>query len=114
VCGVAVTNELQEITDISGLDKDSYGKDYLPKGVYSYSDKIFSHMNSLEIIVNNNDVINCNYHKDRSRLNGCCGKDGLDGPNRVCVNGHEVATEQSDCWTYHCTSFTPEAVKIVE
>lgn len=33
------------------------------------------------------------------RLNGCCGLDGCDGPNRVCSCGAEVGTEQSDCWT---------------
>ena len=68
----------------------------------------------LEIGVNNNDVINCQYHEDRSRLNGCCAHDSCDGLNRVCVNGHEIATERSDCWTYHYTGFDPEAVKIVD
>jgi hypothetical protein len=37
---------------------------------------------------------------DYSRLNGCCGLDGCDGPNQVCVGcGNEVGTLQSDCWT---------------
>ena len=27
---------------------------------------------------------------DRSRLNGCCGLDGCDGPNRICSCGTEV------------------------
>jgi hypothetical protein len=30
---------------------------------------------------------------------GCCGSDGLDGPNRACACGNVVATEKSDCWT---------------
>jgi hypothetical protein len=34
-----------------------------------------------------------------SRLNGCCGLDGCDGPNRVCSCGAEIGTEMSDCWT---------------
>lgn len=33
------------------------------------------------------------------RLNGCCGLDGCDGPNRVCECGNLVGTEKSDCWT---------------
>lgn len=37
---------------------------------------------------------------DYSRLNGCCGLDGCDGPNQVCVGcANEVGTLQSDCWT---------------
>ncbi|MGE7078108.1 hypothetical protein ACQKH1_07085 [Staphylococcus capitis] len=33
------------------------------------------------------------------RRNGCCGLDGCDGPNLVClVCTAEVATERSDCW----------------
>lgn len=36
-------------------------------------------------------------HKDR--LSGCCGPSGLDGPNRVCVCGNHIGTEQRDCWT---------------
>ena len=36
---------------------------------------------------------------DARRLNGCCGLDGCDGPNRVCDCGAAVGTEMSDCWT---------------
>ncbi|MCG3088364.1 hypothetical protein [Sporosarcina cyprini] len=113
-CGVAVTNDLQEMTDISGLDREASGKDYLPRGVYSFTDKVLPHMKSTEIVVNNHDVINCNYHWDQSRLNGCCGQDGCDGLNRVCINGHEVGTERSDCWTYHFTSFDPKVVEMID
>jgi len=42
--------------------------------------------------------------------NGCCGSDGLDGPNRACVCGAVVATEWSDCWTQAEVRFLPEAV----
>lgn len=35
-----------------------------------------------------------------SRLNGCCGLDGCNGPNTLCKNcGAEAGTTQSDCWT---------------
>ena len=37
--------------------------------------------------------------KRRERLNGCCGLDGLDGPNQLCACGAEVGTLQTDCWT---------------
>lgn len=39
--------------------------------------------------------------KNAMRLSGCCGLDGLDGPNRVCRCGAEVGTEHSDCCTRH-------------
>ena len=50
------------------------------------------------VLVNLRDLIGTKRHADSRRLNGCCGLDGLDGANLVCVNGHEVGTEKSDCW----------------
>jgi hypothetical protein len=44
--------------------------------------------------------------------NGCCGSDGLDGPNRACVCGLRVATQWSDCWTQAEIRFLPGAVII--
>lgn len=44
------------------------------------------------------------------RDNGCCGSDGMDGPNRACVCGAVVATEWSDCWTQAEVRFLPDAV----
>lgn len=43
---------------------------------------------------------------NRCRLNGCCGLDGMNGPNQQCACGAEVGTLQSDCWTAHI--FVPE------
>ena len=37
--------------------------------------------------------------RDPRRLNGCCGLDGCDGPNRECACGAAVGTEMSDCYT---------------
>lgn len=42
---------------------------------------------------------------------GCCGSDGLDGPNRACATcGAVVATEWSDCWTQAEVRFLTDAV----
>ncbi|MFB6894129.1 hypothetical protein ACFCX4_33015 [Kitasatospora sp. NPDC056327] len=50
-------------------------------------------------------------HPDHRRRNGCCGLDGLDGPNLVCsACGTEVATRQSDCWTPNLIALTAGAV----
>jgi len=46
--------------------------------------------------------------------NGCCGSDGLDGPNRACSCGAVVATEWSDCWTQAEVRFEPTAVAATE
>jgi hypothetical protein len=38
--------------------------------------------------------------REISRLSGCCGLDGYDGPNMLCrVCKVEIGTMQSDCWT---------------
>lgn len=46
--------------------------------------------------------------------NGCCGPDGMDGPNLACLCGQTVATEWGDCWTQAEIRFLPDAVKMVE
>jgi hypothetical protein len=45
---------------------------------------------------------------------GCCGSDGLDGPNRACLCGNLLATQWSDCWTVHEVRFLPAAVTELE
>ena len=52
---------------------------------------------------------------DRAGIdNGCCGSDGIDGPNRACVCGSMVATQWSDCWTQAEVRFLPQAVRASE
>jgi hypothetical protein len=41
---------------------------------------------------------------------GCCGSDGMDGPNRACICGAFVATQWNDCWTQAEICFDPEVV----
>lgn len=77
------------------------GSDYLPPGYYLLSDGEFYANSVNDYILNKADVVNTVHHSDRRRLNGCCGLDGCDGPNTVCLNGHEVGTERSDCWLPH-------------
>lgn len=59
--------------------------------------------------------MNTRYHDDPRRVSGCCGPSGIDGVNTLCANGHEVATESSDCWTGpHYVELEPYAYIIVE
>jgi len=62
-------------------------------------------------IAHGDDVLRVKLTIDTTRLNGCCGLDGLDGPNLQCDTcGVYVATKITDCWTSHCVVFEPTAV----
>ncbi len=53
-------------------------------------------------------------HPDRKRFQGCCGSAGSYGLNKLCANGHEVATEISDCWVPHYIEFDLDKVIVKE
>ena len=46
--------------------------------------------------------------------NGCCGPDGMDGPNVSCVCGAVLGTEWGDCWTRAEMRFLPDAVVLTD
>lgn len=60
-----------------------------------------------DLVVNPADTSSLAEHPDASRQAGCCGHDGLGGPNRICAPcGAEVATLRDDCWTlWRCGSY---------
>jgi hypothetical protein len=84
------------------------GKPIVPRGFFWVSDG--EHFAKDCAVVNLADLVSTKHHPDYRRLNGCCGLDGLDGPNLVCDNGHEVGTESSDCWTAHAAVLIQSAV----
>ena len=61
-------------------------------------------------LLNPADVVRARLISTGTNDAGCCGSDGMDGPNRQCVCGAIVATESSDCWTAAVVSFAPGAV----
>ncbi|MFN7128826.1 MAG: hypothetical protein ACK4OJ_07145 [Brevundimonas sp.] len=61
------------------------------------------------VIANPDDIVGDSLRSTGSD-NGCCGSDGLDGPNRACICGEVVATERSDCWTAAEVAFLIQAV----
>src|SRR5689334_12958671 len=77
------------------------GEPAVPEGVFAIGDEDFSIVANACPIVNLADLIGTIHHADGRRRNGCCGSDGLNGPNLLCRNGHEIGTEQSDCWMSH-------------
>lgn len=110
-CKVALTQELSELRDTSLLSNEP-GADYLPKGFFVWRVPNNALVLSSDggpslgrdVIINLNDLVNARAHTDPTRNNGCCGLDGTDGFNTLCVNLHEVGTESSDCWMAHeCT-----------
>lgn len=108
ICGLVLT---QDIVRYSGKNfGEADAENYIPSGYYTISDSEYFHESLGAIIINITDLINCENHKERGRLNGCCGLDGCDGPNKICLNGHEVATEKSDCWMPHAVLFEKDKI----
>lgn len=109
-CKVEVSKEVSELHDTSLLNHDD-AQEYIPEGYYMIDDNKM-HLDLRDaIIINLKDLVHSKRHSNRSRLNGCCGMDGLDGMNRVCLNDHEIGTEKSDCWMSHFVALDPEMVQ---
>jgi hypothetical protein len=98
-CGLPLTKQITEYTGVSFGEADE--QPYIQPGYYTVSDGSFFADTNGKLIINIEDLINTTNHTNSSRLNGCCGLDGCDGLNKICLNGHEVATEKSDCWMSH-------------
>src|SRR4051794_24974721 len=107
VCGAPFTARLVPLADPSALNP-TVGEPYLPRGTYYFSDQDFAPAGLLVVLPE--DLVNVRLHPDPGRCNGCCGLDGCDGPNRVCPEGHAVATERSDCWMSHHATIDPTGV----
>lgn len=112
-CDIAVSDPLQELTDMNLLNETD-GEDFIPKGYHLISDGEYYTHSEGKLIINKANLINCLDHPDRGRLSGCCGLDGIDGPNKVCINGHEIGTEISDCWIANAFLFEKEAVNTLQ
>jgi hypothetical protein len=105
-CSIRLSNELQPI--LASERNEEYGADFLPDGKVIQEDGTWFRERSGDYVVNLRDVVNVRLTNDSKRLNGCCGLDGLDGPNLQCENcGIYVATKQTDCWQPHCIVFDP-------
>jgi hypothetical protein len=102
---------LTEVTNTNLLNENDK-ESFVQTGYYFISDGDFFKESKGKIIMNKMDLINTKNHFDNKRLNGCCGLDGLDGPNKLCNNGHEIGTEYSDCWMPHCMIFETESIRI--
>ena len=103
-CGVTLSRPLVWLVDESRIQHED-GEEIVPMGTLWQSDG--DYYPAGEWVIHRDDLINCQLHHEKGRLQGCCGLDGCDGPNRLCENGHEVATERSDCWWAHGVHLNP-------
>ncbi len=105
-CGVELTDILTVVPE-SQL-KWKWGYDILEeKEAVVYLDQKNSVLTNLE----DEKLID---HSDSGKFSGCCGSSGSNGVNKLCKNGHEVATETSDCCTSTYLHFSLDHVIIKE
>ncbi len=100
-CGGRLTSPIRQADP--SAEKDTPGKAFMAKGTYAVSwNKGF--------ILNPDDVTGAARHADDDRSTGCCGPDGMNGPNLVCSTCQaEIATEETDCWKPHFVVTLPDA-----
>jgi hypothetical protein len=110
-CGVDLTRTVAPLVCPGALNITD-GEPIIPVGCCQLSTG--DYYPAGEWIVNLSDLVNTALHPELRRRNGCCGLDGCDGMNRVCVNGHEVGTERSDCWWAHGIHFNPDCVIVTD
>ncbi|MGD3109290.1 hypothetical protein [Streptomyces sp. YGL11-2] len=108
-CQQRLSSDLREVAMPPLVTEESPGSKFLPPlmpiGSYAVSTE------TGVLVLHPDDVMRMTRYPDRGRLNGCCGLDGLDGPNLACGNcGAEVATQQSDCWSQQLIALIPDAV----
>jgi hypothetical protein len=95
-CGVQLTDILHEVNNSVLRFED--GVDMIQPDKFSI---LIDKCNDEKELVIANDEFYFKNHKDGRRFTGCCGSSGMDGMNKTCANGHEVATEFSDCYMPH-------------
>ncbi len=99
-CEVKISNPLVGPIGPSKMNYEDE-KPHVEIGYYGIVDENFRIEFKNEFIINLEDKINVKYTNDPKKTNGCCGYDGTDGMNTLCINGHEIGTECSDCWMPH-------------
>jgi hypothetical protein len=107
-CNAKLTDELQEMD--SSLLRSVDNSPIIDKNKFAiqHNDEF---LKGIIVAIDNYYLMN---HKDKNRFSGCCGSSGSDGMNKTCSNGHEVATEFSDCYLPHGITFNFDRVIVKE
>ena len=94
------------------IDDEPFGPPYVPAGDGRY--RVAGGPRGT-LVLALADVVGTEPVGDTGRRNGCCGPDGMDGPNLKCAGcGAQVATEVADCWTWQEVRLYPDAVRLAE
>lgn len=128
-CGERLTASVAQIDPIPAprhIDDDPDASGYqptLPVGRWAIDPEPVSRLGERDgppastlgcLVINPFDALPLLPHPDRRRSSGCCGHDGLDGPNLLCPKCKAaVATLRDDCWTMVETRFEPEFVTLI-
>jgi RNA polymerase subunit RPABC4/transcription elongation factor Spt4 len=112
-CSTRLTTDLQLVPFIER--NETMGEAFLCPGTVMQEDGSYFHGKAGNFIAHIDDTLRLKLTTDSSRLNGCCGLDGCDGPNLQCeVCDTYVATKMTDCWMPHCIVFDPNTTQAAE
>lgn len=99
-CHQPLTRPLMPLPDDKSVCYED-GATAIPAGFFAISADDYWTGSAGCPLINLADLVGTRHHPDPHRNNGCCGRDGCDGPNLLCTQGHEIGTERSDCWMAH-------------
>jgi hypothetical protein len=112
-CSTRLSNELQPVS--LAQRNEAMGEDFLRCGTVMQEDGTYFQGRAGSYIVHPDDIVHARLTTDFRRRNGCCGLDGVDGPNLQCETcGVYVATKMTDCWMPHCVIFESTATQAQE
>jgi len=99
-CGLPITGTLVHLTELTTLTVADQTP-LVPPGHYVLALELAgkyerSDMPQDTVLLNRRDTPTL---VEAGNREGCCGPDGLGGPNLACELGHLVAVEIADCWT---------------
>lgn len=100
-CNCKLTGGISEIEHQQLRARGSDGEDLIERGLFLEADGLHPPELAGDYLLNLEDVKNTQEHPDPERSSGCCGPLGIFGLNLICINGHEIGTERSDCINPH-------------
>lgn len=100
ICGSKLTDDLNEISESNLKWED--GVSIMQKNRYAFYKNEITLQNNILTAIDDYYLKN---HPEGNRFSGCCGSSMYNSLNKTCKNGHEVATEISDCYTSHYIEF---------
>jgi hypothetical protein len=109
ICNVVVTTPLLPLGPDQSICLED-GKPAVPQGFFAINNQEYWNVGG-HFLVNLADLVGTSH---TGKVNGCCGLDGLDGPNLACANNHVIGTEKSDCWMPHAAILLDSILQVNE